>query len=71
MMYHETCYCPQPSINTWLKNMQCPSSYKQIKQDLSIFPEVNMEEVEKQAVSRFNQRGAHSMCHYVIKDNKV
>ena len=25
----------------------------------------------KEAVERFNQRGSHSLVHYVIKDNQV
>ena len=32
---------------------------------------VDMNKVEKETVSRFNLKGAHSLCHYVIKDNQV
>ena len=69
-IYQETCNCPS-SLEDWLEAMQCPASYRQIKQDLSIFRSVDMEKVSRQAVDRFNQRGSHSLCHYVIKDNKV
>jgi len=51
--------------------MNCPSSYRQIREDLSVFDKVDMRVVAKEAVSRFNQRGQHSLCHYVVKDNKV
>ena len=71
MAYHEKCDCPQPSLSKWLKDMECPKSYSQIKQDLSIFQNIDMAHVENEAIARFNQRGAHSLCHYVIKDNKV
>ncbi|KAI0214981.1 Protein O-glucosyltransferase 2 [Lamellibrachia satsuma] len=69
-IYQETCNCPG-SLDDWLKVMQCPASYRQIKEDLSIFQVVDMEAVAAQAVARFNQRGSHSLCHYVVKDNKI
>jgi len=51
--------------------MQCPSSYDQITQDLSQFDKINMTKVAKSAMDRFSSRGSHSLCHYVVKDNKV
>jgi len=51
--------------------MQCPSSYDQIKWDLSQFGKIDMSKVAKEAMDRFSLRGAHSLCHYVVKDNKV
>ena len=71
MVYHEQCYCPQSSVDVWLKNMNCPSSIRQIKLDLSIFNDIDMESVAADLVSRFNIRGSHSLCHYVIKENQV
>ena len=69
--YHEKCDCPQPQMSQWLKDMGCPGNYKQIKYDLSLFRSIDMEVVAEEAVSRFNQKGRHSLCHYVVKDNKV
>ena len=54
-----------------MKTMECPKSYAQVKQDLSIFKDIDMDAVAKEAVSRFNIAGQHSLCHYVIKNNKV
>ena len=71
MAYHEKCNCPEPSLNNWLTSMKCPSSYRQITEDLAPFQSVDMNKVEKETVSRFNLKGAHSLCHYVIKDNQV
>jgi len=51
--------------------MHCPSSYDQIKWDLSQFGKIDMTKVTKEAMDRFSLRGAHSLCHYVIKDNKA
>jgi len=51
--------------------MQCPSSYDQITRDLSQFSQIDMTKVAEDAMYRFANRGAHSLCHYVIKDNKV
>jgi len=70
-VYHEGCNCPMSSLSKWMDTMRCPKNYKQIDLDLLPFPVVDMEQVEKEAVSRFSSRGSHSLCHYVIKDNKV
>jgi len=51
--------------------MQCPSSYEQITHDLSQFGQIDMTKVARNAFDKFSSRGAHSLCHYVIKDNKV
>jgi hypothetical protein len=51
--------------------MKCPKGYDQIKRDLSIFSKIDMKAVEAEAVARFNRRGAHSLCHYAVIDNKV
>jgi len=51
--------------------MQCPPSYEQITRDLSQFDKIDMTKVAKEAMDRFSNRGAHSLCHYVIKDNVV
>lgn len=71
MAYHEKCNCPNPSLEAWMHEMSCPNNYRQIKQDLSIFKEVDMKLVREEAVLRFNQRGSHALCHYVVKNNKV
>lgn len=70
-VYAEKCYCPVRSVTKWLDAMSCPSGYRQIQEDLSIFDKIDMHAVTKEAVLRFNQRGQHSLCHYIIKDNKV
>ena len=70
--YHEKCYCPVSDMEEWLEHMQCPQSYTQIENDLAIFNDtIDMKAVAQQAVARFNRKGSHSLCHYVIKDNKV
>ena len=71
-VYTEQCHCPQPSFPRWLSTMECPTDgYPQITKDLAPFPRINMSEVASDAVARFNKRGSHSLCHYVVKDNKV
>lgn len=85
-MHHENCYCPLQH-SEWVKAAQCPKGYAQIKNDLSIFHQIDMNKViyfgilhyllplimqeSEEILSRFRSRGAHSLCHYVIKDNKV
>ncbi|CAH1778700.1 unnamed protein product [Owenia fusiformis] len=70
-VYHEQCFCPVPDFKEWYSTMKCQKSYKQIKNDLSIFSNIDMDIVSKEAVERFNQRGSHSLVHYAIINNKV
>ncbi|CAC5400399.1 Protein O-glucosyltransferase 3,Protein O-glucosyltransferase 2 [Mytilus coruscus] len=71
MVYHEKCYCPVNRIEKWFEVMGCPESYNQIDDDLSIFDNVDLEKVAKEAVSRFSNRGMHSLSHYRIINNKI
>ncbi|XP_041375930.1 protein O-glucosyltransferase 2-like [Gigantopelta aegis] len=70
-VYHEKCSCPQPDIGQFYKQLDCPKSYQQIKQDLGIFKKIDMKKVAKEAVKRFNNAGAHSICHYKVINNKI
>ncbi|KAL5022172.1 hypothetical protein ScPMuIL_001327 [Solemya velum] len=71
MLYHEKCYCPVAKIDKWLSVMKCPESYKQIKQDLSIFQQFDADEVGKEIVQRFSNAGSHSLCHYRVINNQI
>ena len=68
VVYHELCNCPEPNLDKWLKVMQCPKSYQQIIQDLSIFPEINLPEIKTETLERFK---SNSIVHFAVKDNKV
>ena len=71
-LHYEECYCPNHSTDSWYTALSCSSEYEQITRDLSKFPDlIDMSWVVKEAVSRFNQRGSHSMCHYVVKANEA
>ncbi|KAK3578461.1 hypothetical protein CHS0354_038550 [Potamilus streckersoni] len=71
MLYHEKCECPDPSLKHWLTVMKCPQSIHQIKQDLSVYKDIDLDAVAKEAISRFSNAGMHSLCHYKIIDNKI
>ncbi|CAG0924161.1 unnamed protein product, partial [Notodromas monacha] len=66
----DECYCPV-EISSWLEAMKCPASYKQLDEDLSYFQSVNMTGVHAEFLRTFNNPGAQSVCHYVIKNNQV
>ena len=70
-VYHEGCNCPVPRMETWMKHMNCQQHYSQIKNDLSRYPAIDMNKLRQEYIQRFNNRGRHSLCHYVVKDNKV
>ena len=59
------------NLSRWYQELECPASYDQIDRDLSHFPEIDMDLVAPEAVSRFSDHGRHSLCHYKIIDNKV
>lgn len=69
-LLHEKCYCPKP-LAEWMKSLKCPSTYQQIRDDLKIFSDIDMEKVLKDARKRFNQPGAYSICHYIVVSNNV
>lgn len=71
MVYHEGCYCPVARMDKWTEVMGCPKSYSQIEQDMAPFTNISMEKVAREAVSRFNQAGMHSLSRYRIINNKV
>lgn len=70
-IYQELCDCPVQNLTRWYQELGCPASYQQIENDLTPFPNIDMEKVEPEAVARFSDRGRHSLCHYKIIDNKV
>jgi len=74
--YPENCHCPEPDIAQWQEDMECAKSFGQIKRDFSQFPAtLDMNAIVSEAISRFSDphkpSGSHSICHYVIKDNRV
>ncbi|KAF8773671.1 protein O-glucosyltransferase 2-like [Argiope bruennichi] len=70
LIFQEQCYCPKP-INEWLSNLNCPSSYTQINDDLKLFPEIDMRSSIEDALQRFNHPGSYSICHYSVISNQV
>ena len=71
-MYHDECDCPVADLTSWYEAMECPASYEQLERDLSQWSEpIDMKKVAQEAVQKFSNRGRHSLCHYVVKDNKV
>lgn len=71
MLYHEKCNCPVSKIDKWFDIMGCPESYHQINEDLAIFHDVDLDKVAEEAITRFSNRGMHSLSHYRIIENKI
>ncbi|XP_002732474.2 protein O-glucosyltransferase 2-like [Saccoglossus kowalevskii] len=68
-IYHEDCYCPTEDESDWLDDMQCGDElHPQIKEDLKIFSQVDLDRLASEAPDRFNR---HSLCHYSVIDNKI
>ncbi|CAK9809863.1 Protein O-glucosyltransferase 2 [Anthophora plagiata] len=70
-VYEEECYCPIPSINKWLENLECSKNYIQIQKDLAIFTNVNFDKIRQSIIKAYNRPGSVSLCHYVVKSNKI
>ncbi|KAF5287739.1 hypothetical protein FQA39_LY15759 [Lamprigera yunnana] len=70
-VYYEGCDCPQTNLNKWLHNWECGEVSKQIIEDLSIFKSINFEVLREKIIATYNSPGSISLCHYVIKNNKI
>lgn len=70
-VYSENCNCPRNAVDQWLKDWDCGSVPKQILKDLAIFKTVNFDTLREKILEKYNQPGAISLCHYVVKSNNV
>lgn len=70
-VYEEECYCPNPSITNWLNHYQCRQNYTQIYRDLSPFSSIDFDEVRQSIIERYDRPTSVSICHYVLKSNKI
>lgn len=70
-MYEEECYCPHINFNDWLNNYECPSNYAQITSDLTPFASVDFNKIRDLLIKKYDKPNSVSLCHYVIKNNKV
>ncbi|XP_031848296.1 protein O-glucosyltransferase 2 [Nomia melanderi] len=70
-IHEEECYCPQLSINRWMKDMECSKNYTQIHNDLIPFNNVDFDEIRQDIIKAYDRPGSYSLCHYVIKSNKI
>nr|XP_033331176.1 protein O-glucosyltransferase 2-like [Megalopta genalis] len=70
-VYEEECYCPHPSINKWIKNMECSTNYTQMSNDLLPFTNVDFNKIRQNIIKEYDQPGSVSLCHYVVKTNKI
>ncbi|XP_014206892.1 KDEL motif-containing protein 1 [Copidosoma floridanum] len=70
-IHEEECYCPNPLVHIWLENNECLPSHRQISRDLATFPSVDFDDLRNKIVDKFNKPNSISVCHYVIKDNKI
>ncbi|KAL4234778.1 Protein O-glucosyltransferase 2 [Mactra antiquata] len=69
--YPDSCNCPYPNVKKWLDFMECPKSFKQIKNDLSIFKDIDLDYSSKEVIKRYNISTAHSLSYYKIIDNQI
>eukprot|EP00095_Tigriopus_kingsejongensis_P002810 maker-scaffold1187_size56475-snap-gene-0.12 protein:Tk02810 transcript:maker-scaffold1187_size56475-snap-gene-0.12-mRNA-1 annotation:"hypothetical protein DAPPUDRAFT_314403" len=65
------CPCPRENFNIWLADLACPERLEQIQIDLAPFPQLDVPQALVWARERFHQTGAHSFCHYVVRDNAI
>ncbi|KZC09703.1 KDEL motif-containing protein 1 [Dufourea novaeangliae] len=70
-VYEEECYCPNTLINSWLEDLQCSKNYTQIYHDLIPFNNVDFNEIREDIIKAYNRPGSVSLCHYVVKSNKI
>lgn len=67
----DKCDCPEPSIDNWLQNHNCPATINQIDVDLKPFRKVNFTNLRPKILEKFNLPGSVSLCNYVLKNNQI
>lgn len=70
-VYEEECNCPETSIIKFLENNECDEKNSQLFENLKQFPSVNFDEIRDDIVKRYDRPQSVSLCHYVVKSNKI
>ncbi|KAK9888552.1 hypothetical protein WA026_000798 [Henosepilachna vigintioctopunctata] len=65
------CDCPSYTLNNMLKEWKCGNIPKQITKDLESIDSINWENLRKEIISNYDKPYSVSLCHYVIKQNKI
>lgn len=58
-------------MSEWVSSLECSATYPQIEEDLKTFPSIDMSQVMKEALQRFNHPSSYSICHYSVISNQV
>ena len=68
----DSCHCPNPSLERWREDNQCPPPSQQMQQDLAKFSSgVDMKAVVAEARSVLSHGGSQCWCHYVLKAGEI
>ncbi|CAK1550088.1 unnamed protein product [Leptosia nina] len=67
----DQCVCPEPDLNVWLQNNECPLSYDQINDDLRPFEQVKIKRQITKIIKKYHNPESTSFCHYVVKSNEL
>lgn len=70
-IYDEKCNCPEEDLQKWYSSMHCNDTYNQIELDMQKVNSIDMKVLREKIISKYNQPHSYSICHYVIKDNKI
>ncbi|XP_050309446.1 protein O-glucosyltransferase 2-like [Anthonomus grandis grandis] len=67
----EDCYCPRNDLQDLLDSWQCGSIPKQLLSDLEPFGTIDWSVMREKVIKQFHKPHSVSICHYVIKNNKL
>ncbi|XP_044752977.1 protein O-glucosyltransferase 2-like [Coccinella septempunctata] len=67
----EQCDCPNGNLPEMLNQWDCGFIPKQISQDLMHFNDINWDDIRVKVIEKFNKPYSISLCHYVIKSNRI
>ncbi|CAF1244529.1 unnamed protein product, partial [Didymodactylos carnosus] len=72
-VYSDGCYCPETNLTKWYESMDCQTlSTRQLKEDFKVYKMIDMKQVLQLAKEKYFKRsGTYSLCHYVVKQNKI
>lgn len=67
----ELCNCPRGELSYLLDSWECGAIPKQLFEDLSNFHSIDWDDLRSKVIEKFDKPYSVSLCHYVIKRNKI
>lgn len=71
IVYSDDCNCPEENVNKLLDLWECKEVPSQVLKGFKSFKKINWNNMRSKIVKQFDKPHSVSLCHYIIKDNKI